>query len=51
MFRNRKALNFAVNDLKRPNMVVYLGWTVNILMLTVVTLSFVAYFLGLNLFE
>ncbi|CAD8111313.1 unnamed protein product [Paramecium primaurelia] len=51
VFRNRKALNSTINDYQRPKVIVYLSWTINILMITVLTLSFTSYFLGLFLFE
>ncbi|CAD8125808.1 unnamed protein product [Paramecium sonneborni] len=51
VFRNRKTLNSTINDQQRPKVIVYLSWTINILMLTVLTLSFTSYFLGLQLFE
>ncbi|CAD8213536.1 unnamed protein product [Paramecium octaurelia] len=48
---NRKALNSTINDQQRPQVIVYLSWAINILMITVLTLSFTSYFLGLFLFE
>ncbi|CAK82690.1 unnamed protein product (macronuclear) [Paramecium tetraurelia] len=51
MFRNRKALNSAINNQQIPKIMVYLSWVINILVLAVITLTFTSYFLGLFLFQ